>query len=132
MLYVMETFFSRLRRCFRREPIPPVSEWFSVSWTDDEVALDVRPPGQKPWTAKFRWKDIIRICFKAEDLGVSDGIYVFTSTRPESFVIPTEAKGGSEFWGQIIDRRLFDAELAIKAASAAEGLFFWPPIEAEQ
>jgi hypothetical protein len=29
-------------------------------------------------------------------------------------------------WGEIIRRDLFDAELAIKIASATEGLYCWP------
>jgi hypothetical protein len=57
---------------------------------------------------------------------MSDGIYVFTTLRPESFVIPAEASGGAALWNEIVRRGLFDAELAIEAASASEGLFCWP------
>jgi len=59
----------------------------------------------------------------------SDEIYVFTTQRPESYLIPTEAKGGSELWSEIIRRGLFGPELAIKAASSVEGLFCCPPLE---
>ena len=62
----------------------------------------------------------------------SDGIYVFTSERPQSFVIPTEADGGLEVWNELVRRGLFDAELAIKAALAEEGLFCWPVAEPER
>ena len=91
------------------------------------VHLNVAPPGQEPWASPFEWATVIRVCFKGEGLLASDGIYVFTSTRPESHVIPTEASGGEDFWNEILSRGLFDAELAITAATTPEGLFCWPP-----
>jgi hypothetical protein len=72
------------------------------------------------------------VCFKAEGLGVSDGIYVLTSARPESYAIPIEARGGAELWDEILRRKLFDAELAIETASATSGVFCWPPDDAER
>ncbi len=107
-------------------PSKPLDEWFEVTFDDVEVYVNAAPPGREPWSQQFRWDEIERICFKAEGFDLSDGIYVFTSQRPESFVIPTEAKGGGRFWSEIIDRNLFDAELAIQAASATSGTFCWP------
>lgn len=103
-----------------------LSEWFAVQWDSEEVRLSAAPPGRKPWKQAFLWKNITRICYKAEGLESSDGIYVFTSDRPESFVIPAEASGGAGFWEEIINRGLFDAELAIRAASSSGGLFCCP------
>ena len=54
---------------------------------------------------------------------------MFTSLRPESWVIPVDAKGGLEFLKELIERELFDTELAIKAGTATEGLFCWPQPE---
>jgi len=105
----------------------PLSEWFSVAFDAETVSLSARPPGRKPWTQGFRWTDIERVCFKAEGLEASDGVYIFTRLRPESFVIPTEARGGSEFWAEVIRRGHFDPELAISAASSVSGTFCWPP-----
>jgi hypothetical protein len=105
----------------------PISTWFNVEFDDDRVSLDVRPPGGEAWTQGFRWADVERVCFKAEGLDLSDGIYVFTSLRPESFVIPTDATGGPELWAEIIRRGHFDATLAISAACADTGTFCWPP-----
>jgi len=56
-----------------------------------------------------------------------DDIYLFTHLRPESYVIPTEAHGGPELWNEIIERGLFDAKLAIEAATSVGGVFCWPP-----
>jgi hypothetical protein len=118
-----------IRDWFRRnkeEHVRPLDEWFRVSWDAERVALDVAPPGREAWVSEFRWDTISRVCFKAEGLEASDGVYVFTTLRPESYIIPIEAAGGHEFWNELIRRGLFDAELAIEAASAPEGLFCWP------
>jgi len=103
-----------------------LDEWFRVSWEGDKITLDVAAPGRDPLYAEFEWNSISRVCFKAEGPDLSDGIYVFTMGRPESYVIPIAAAGGAAFWDEVIRRGLFDAELAIEAASAAEGLFCWP------
>jgi hypothetical protein len=67
--------------------------------------------------------------FRAEDLYTSDGIYFFTSLRPESFVVPTEADGGTELWHEVLRRGLFDADLAGKANTSLGETFVWPPVE---
>ena len=103
-----------------------LEEWFVVGHDEAGVRLEVSPPGREPWQASFPWSSIQRVCFKCEGLEISDGIYIFTSLRPESYVIPTEAKGGSELWSEILRRGLFDPELAIRAAASVEGLFCWP------
>lgn len=102
-------------------------DWFTVTFDDEHVYLDVHPPGRAAWTDQFAWSTIHHIAFKAEDFLVSDGIYVFTTQRDNSYAIPSEAVGGAELWGEILRRGLFDAELAIEAAAASEGLFIWPP-----
>jgi len=106
-----------------------LEDWFHVRWDDVAVQLDVSPPGRESWRARFEWSSVSRVCFKAEDLLMSDGIYVFTAQRPESYAIPMEADGGAELWDELVRRGLFDAELAIRAAGAAEGLFCWPEAE---
>jgi hypothetical protein len=112
---------------WRRPPrTAPVDEWFRVSWNSDRILLDVAPPGRAAWSAEIGWDTISRVCFKAEGLDVSDGVYVFTSLRMECYVIPVEAAGGAAFWDEIIRRGLFDPKLAIEAASTPEGLFCWP------
>lgn len=103
-----------------------LDQWYEVKFDDETVFLKAEPPGCEAWSQCFLWSEVERICFKAEGLEASDGIYVFTSQRPESFVIPTEAKGGAEFWSEVLDRGLFDAELAVRAASAVSGTFCWP------
>ena len=122
-----------LRDWFRKRPTAEdsagVTAWFRVTWDSEQVHLDVEPPGRSAWDASFPWSSVSRVCFKPEGLEASDGIYVFTTLRPESFVIPTEASGGAALWNEIVKRGLFSADLAVTAASAIDGIFCWPPAE---
>ena len=110
------------------EPRDPeaLDAWFRVSFDEDQVTLDVAPPGGRAWRQSFAWSSVIRVCFKPE-VEISDGIYVFTRERPESYAIPVEAAGGAQLLDELIARGLFGAEVAVEAASATEGLFCWPP-----
>lgn len=104
-----------------------VFDWFSVRFDAQRVYLEASPPGRVRWSQAFAWADVVRICFCAEGLDASDGIYVFTSRREASYAFPAEAKGGMELWYEILRRDLFSNELAIKAAGAVGGkLFCWP------
>lgn len=100
--------------------------WYHVSFDKKKIYRDVSPPNEKAWKDELLWEDITQICFKPSDLLSSDEIYIFTIKRPESYLIPTEADGGSNLWGEIIERGFFDAELAIEAAHATEGVYCWP------
>ena len=72
------------------------------------------------------WDHIECVCFKATDIFESDEILLFTDIRPESCVIPTEAEGGETILSELIDRKLYDAELAILAAGLTEGMLCHP------
>lgn len=107
---------------------PPGSvSWFAVSSDEDAIYLSVTPPVGEPWQATILWTSVTRVCFAAEGLELSDGLYLFTNLRPESWVVPVEADGGTELLDQLIGRGMFDARLAIQAAQAMSGLFCWPP-----
>lgn len=71
-----------------------LENWFSVTWDDEYIYRYVSPPGRDAWSDKFRWSEIERICFEATDYLYSDDLHFFTTERAESYVIPTEAKGG--------------------------------------
>jgi hypothetical protein len=104
-----------------------LENWFEVTFDEAKIYRKVSPPTGLGYQDEFFWKDIIRICFKpTEEFFESDEIYIFTNTRPESYVIPSEAFGAAKLWGEIIDRKLFPADLAIRVASSTEGLYYWP------
>ncbi len=104
-----------------------ISDWYEVSFDDDFIHIKVEPPDRDEINASIRWDEIIRICFKTGGLYESDEILIFIRSRPESYLIPSEAFGGADLWGEIVGRDLFDATLAIKAATSPGGeLFCWP------
>lgn len=117
---------SKIISFFKKAPIPALNEWYEVSWDNEFVYRNVSPPDRGPWSDKFRWDEIIRVCFQAGDFMSSDEVYFFTNKRKESYLIPTEAKNGSELWGEVLERKLFDAELAIEAMMSTSGLICWP------
>jgi hypothetical protein len=121
---------AKINAWFESRKPKPLDRWFFVSFDDSTVMIRATPPGKVPWEQSFPWSSVIRVCFKDEGLWASDGIYIFTSLRPESFVIPTEASGGSEFFGAIVGRGLFPPEVMAKAVASTDGgLYCWPPIE---
>ena len=103
-----------------------LSDWYHVYFDANYVFRDVNPPNGENWNDKLLWKDINRVCFKPGDLFSSDELYIFTNIRPESYLIPLEADGGSQLWNEIIERELFSAKLAIKAATSNDGIYCWP------
>jgi hypothetical protein len=102
--------------------------WFAVTTDEQSIHLSVTPPGRPPWQAVLPWSCITRVCFAAEDALLSDGIYLFTSLRPESWAVPVEAVGGAALLEELIRRRLFDPGLAVRAMTALSGLFCWPAV----
>jgi hypothetical protein len=115
-----------LEICAPPPETPTLADWFQTSFDEDGITLDVSPPAFDRWQARIEWARIIRICFKTGDFLETDEIYIFTGERPESRVVPTEAAGALDLWNEIIRRGLFDAELAIKAASSSNELFCDP------
>ncbi|MBI4780821.1 MAG: HEAT repeat domain-containing protein [Oscillatoriophycideae cyanobacterium NC_groundwater_1537_Pr4_S-0.65um_50_18] len=107
-------------------PTAPLREWYFVGFDDRAIALQVCPPNGIAWEKTIAWERIIQVCFKTGDWMESDEIYLFTDERPESYVIPTEAEGGRALWSEILARQLFDAEMAIQAATTTHELFCSP------
>jgi hypothetical protein len=123
------SIIERIRSILSPPRIGPLNHWYHVRYDEKRIHIQAEPIGRKPWIQELNWDSIDRIVFKAEDFDLSDAIYIFTSSRPESYIIPTEADGGAELWKEIIRRGLFDPELAIEAASSTGGTYIWPPID---
>ena len=102
-------------------------KWFEVDYDAENITISRRKLVVLKSVIVIQWSRIIRICFLAGDHIKFDELYLFTDERPESYVIPMDSFGGLQLWGEIIKRGLFDAELAIKAASAfSDELLCWP------
>jgi len=100
--------------------------WYHVFYDEKYIYRKVDPPGREGWKDKFRWEDIIRVCYRPGNFLQTDELYIFTNEREESYLIPLEAEGVQKLWGEIIERNRFDASLAIKLASKTDGLYCWP------
>jgi hypothetical protein len=107
-------------------PKSPLLEWFNVRFDDDLITVQVSPPSRPAWEAQIKWERLVRVCFKAGGWDSPDEVYLFTDERPESYLIPMIAVGADSLWDEIIRRKLFDAEVAIEAASSIDKLFCWP------
>ncbi len=103
-----------------------VRSWYAVEFDGGEIRRKVAPPGRDPWEDSLRWTDIIRVCLKMEAPGISDGMYLFTCQRSESYAIPMEASGGEALWNEIMRRGLYPPDQAREAFSHAEGFFEGP------
>jgi hypothetical protein len=101
--------------------------WFKVRFDDASITLEGSPPTRAAWESHVEWARIIRVCFKSGGWDSPDEVYLFTDERPESYLIPMMAVGADALWDEIIRRGLFDAELAIEAASSVDKLFCHPP-----
>ena len=124
---MLPKLLKRFRLLFASRRPKPLNEWFLVTFDAETVRVRAEPPGREAWSEEFTWHSITRVCFKAEGYLLSDGIYIFTTQRAESYVVPTEANGGDELWLEIMRRGLFDAELALEAVRSNAGLYCWPP-----
>ena len=120
----MNSFLSKigsaLKRRFKNRPI---SDWYHVTFDDHMVYRNVSAPGREPWSDKFSWKDIERVCFECTDYMYPDNIYFYVQSRPESYLIPSEARGADDLWEFVLDNGLFDPELAVEAMGSVSGLF---------
>ena len=100
--------------------------WYQVRFDAENVYRAAQPPGKPGWSDHFAWADIIRVCLEVEEFTLTDGLYIFSRTRPESYAIPMSAEGALDLLNELIRRGLFDAHMAAEAATAEGGLFCWP------
>ncbi len=97
-----------------------IPTFFFVSFDEESIHITISHSKGDKREWRVLWKDIVRVCYRPFSYWSSDEIYLFVKDREESHVIPTEALGGSELWGEIVRRGLFDADLAIKVLSNGE------------
>ncbi|RMG24233.1 MAG: hypothetical protein D6732_23930 [Methanobacteriota archaeon] len=100
--------------------------WFCCSLAEDGVHLSVNRPDNDHWDASFSWKQITKVCFKATDIYSVDVIRIYLDDGTH-YDIPLEAEGGYNLWEQLIDRGLFDSELAAQLRFAENEIRCWPP-----
>ena len=80
----------------------PIEVWFHVTFDVGSIHIHIDIPEREEVRESLSWSEIIRVCFKTGDFMSPDEIYIFIKSRPESYLIPTEADGGSSLWGEIM------------------------------
>lgn len=115
-----------------------LEDWYHVTFDTEKIYRNVTPPDlpetpdsdivstSQPWSDSILWAEITKVCFECNGGLEPDCLYIYTTARPESYSIPLEARGAFDLWQEVIKRGLFDATLAIEAASAVSGIFCWP------
>lgn len=121
---IVQKLFDRLRR--RNAPI---SDWYQVSFDESWINISARPPGKDAWQRSVKWSAIIRVLWQGEGGLVSDGIYLFTSERKESYVVPTDSKGGDRLVEELINRGYFASEKFTETVTDPYGFYCWPEDE---
>src|SRR5262245_59917421 len=106
-----------------------ISEWYRVQFDDRAVYRNVWPPADEPWSDEFVWDKVVRVCYRTGGLFESDELYIFTSEREESYLIPTEAEGGNDLIGELLRRGLFPADLMLEVLKTEGELRCWPPVD---
>ena len=87
-----------------------LSSWYHVTFDDKSIYRDVKPPNSESWNDRLYWKDIVRVCFNPEtEYFETDELYIFTSKREESYLIPIEADGGVELWNELIEKKFYSS-----------------------
>ncbi|TXT54093.1 MAG: hypothetical protein BAJATHORv1_90042 [Candidatus Thorarchaeota archaeon] len=105
-----------------------LSDWFIVECDDEKILVKIIEPGT-PSKTEILWKEIIRVCYKTGCFLESDEIFIFVKHRLESYLIPTEAFGAIDLWGEIIERGLFEAKHAVRAVMAEDNtVTCWPSL----
>ena len=100
--------------------------WFSCHLTDEGVQLSVQEPNNKPWDVSFMWNEISKVCFKAADLYSVDVLRIYLQDD-RHYDIPLEAEGGYALWEKLIEKGLFDEEVAAELRFAENEIRCWPP-----
>jgi len=120
----------RLRKWWQSRKRRPLDELLAVEYDNDKVQVRVLESLEPAWNQTFCWADITRVCFKDEGLWSSDSIFVVLRDLEKPVIVPTEAKGGSVFFGELCDRGLFPANVWRRAiGDTSGGLHCWPPHE---
>ncbi len=102
----------------------------TVVCSDDGVSIRVLADMDDSWNQSCRWSEITRVCFKDEGSYQSDLILLEVGNRHRPVIVPTEARGADEFFGQLADRGLFAREIRAKAMAETGGATHcWPEDE---
>jgi hypothetical protein len=101
-----------------------------VEFDDAEVRVSVLADLEAEWNQTFQWRNITRVCFEDGGMTSSDVVYVSLNDRQKPAVVPTDARGGHDFFGALCDRGYFPESVWRRAVGdTGGGLHCWPPTD---
>ena len=115
------SIFSSIKKWLELRRPRKLDELLAIEFDDEEVRIRVLERLEPGWNQSFRWGDVKRVCFKDEGLYSSDIVIIAVYGRENNIVIPTEARGGSDFFGAICDRGLLPENVWRKAMGDTSG-----------
>ncbi len=136
--YLFSTQFGFAKENTDNSPTDNI-DWYQVTFDEAYIYRDVTPPPYrewrklfkkvtpKPWNDRIKWSDINQICFQALGLYDSDLILIHIHDETGYYSIPMEAMGGLELWTEILERKLFDEQLAVQAMGSINNEIFCTP-----
>ena len=118
---------SRIKEWLKTRKPRPLGELLAVEFDDVGCRVVVIEELDPEWNQEFTWNRVRRVCFKDGGMLSSDIVYL-SLVHPEQVVaVPTEARGGAEFFGQICDSGLLPEAIWRKAVGdTSGGLHCWP------
>jgi hypothetical protein len=123
--------FERFKTWWKSRQPKKLNDLLEVEFDTLEVRVRTLSPEFDPgWNQTFLWDNVTRVCFKDEGLWSSDSVFI-TLCNPEHVAhVLTEAKGGSEFFGELCNRGLFPEDVWRKAiGDTSGGTHCWPPFD---
>lgn len=109
----------------------PFDELLAVEFDDAIVRVRALDGYDPAWNQECRWPEIVRVCFRDGGPNQTDIIYLDLHHRSEPVEIPTEARGGDAFFGELEVRGLFPQPIRGEAIRSSDGgLYCWPPEDA--
>jgi hypothetical protein len=101
---------------------------FSVASDDSGFTVTEHQRRKQRIAQGAAWNDVYGVCFKDAGLGC-DCFFIFARNHQEPIMVPVEASGGLEFWGQLKERLLFPQEISGQCVQSSKSgaEFWWPP-----
>jgi len=118
---------ARLRSWLKIPKAKPIDELFEITFDDSIIKIRVSEELESASNQEIDWARIRRVCFKDGGMLSSDILYLSLDGPEQVVAVPTEAKGGSEFFGAICERGLLPEPVWRRAVGdTSGGLHCWP------
>jgi hypothetical protein len=98
----------------------PLERQLQVQWDADGVKVSVIQGLDARWNQSFRWDCVRTVCFEDGAGFGPDVVYVCLNDPEILVVVPTAARGGTQFLVELCERGLFPERVWRRGASATD------------